>query len=329
MPERILDLTSGVTMVVSDLHGDKDAFARYASRFLRLRATKKVDRLLLLGDIVHSEGPAEQDESLSILLDIMRMQRVLPPQSVIMLLGNHEMPHIYGVTLAKGRLEYTPRFEHVLTESGKREEVIEYLESLPFYVRTASGVMFAHAGPHGSAAANIQAVRGFDHHQILEEFDKLLAANPHPEQLRALYGKTMGMPYDMLAKHYLAVSGQSDPRYDQLVRATMISQQSREFELLWDILFTRCELGMQMPLYRRMLTTFLDAFSIGAPTTQKFLVTGHIPVNGGHVVVTDNHLRIASAAHARPREAGKFLLLDFAKPVDNMQALEGMLDTVF
>ena len=36
MPDRILDLTSGLTMVVSDLHGDKDAFARHVGRFLQL-----------------------------------------------------------------------------------------------------------------------------------------------------------------------------------------------------------------------------------------------------------------------------------------------------
>ena len=34
-------------MVVSDLHGDKDAFARHVGRFLQLRTRKKVDRLLI------------------------------------------------------------------------------------------------------------------------------------------------------------------------------------------------------------------------------------------------------------------------------------------
>ncbi len=329
MAERILDLTSGITMVVSDLHGDKDAFARYASRFLRLRATKKVDRMLLLGDIIHSEGPADQDESMAILLDIMRMQKVLPPNSVVALLGNHEMPHIYGVTLAKGRIEYTPRFEKSLADSGKRDEVINFFQDLPFYVRTASGVMFTHAGPHGNAAVNIDVIRNFDHQRILDEFDQLLRSNPQPDQLRTLYGKTMGMSYETLAKYYLAVNSPDDPRYDHLVRAMMISQQSREFELLWDILFTRCELGLPLPLYQRTLSTFLDAFSADAPTHQRFLVTGHIPVNGGHTIVTDTHLRIASAAHARPREAGEYLMIDFSKPVENMAALESMLECVF
>lgn len=316
-------------MVVSDIHGDKDAFARYASRFLRLRATKKVERLLLLGDVIHSEGPAEQDESLAILLDIMRMQRVLPPQSVVMLLGNHEMPHLYGVTLTKGRIEYTPRFEKALTESGKRDEVLEFLDSLPFYVRTAAGVMFTHAGPHGSAIAHLDMIRNFDHQKVIAEFDTTLSINPQPEQLRALYAKTMGMPYEQLARHYLGVTDANDPRYDHLLRAMMISQQSREFEILWDILFTRCELGVPLALYQRTLTAFLDAFSVDAPTPQRFLITGHIPVNGGYSMVTDSHLRIASAAHSRPRESGKHLVFDVARPVDNLTALEAMLENVF
>src|SRR5690349_11304961 len=111
MPERILDLTTGITMVVSDLHGDKDAFARHVGRFLQLRSRRKVDRLLLLGDLIHSEEDEHQDASLQIMLDVIRMQKTLPPQAVIMLLGNHEMPHLYSVALAKGQNEYTPRFE--------------------------------------------------------------------------------------------------------------------------------------------------------------------------------------------------------------------------
>lgn len=135
--------------------------------------------MLLLGDIIHSEGPTDQDESMAILLDIMRMQKVLPPNSVVALLGNHEMPHIYGVTLAKGRIEYTPRFEKSLADSGKRDEVINFFQDLPFYVRTASGVMFTHAGPHGNAAVNIDVIRNFDHQRILDEFDQLLCARIH------------------------------------------------------------------------------------------------------------------------------------------------------
>jgi hypothetical protein len=329
MPDRILDLTEGVTMVVSDLHGDKDAFARHIGRFLQLRTRKKVDRLLLLGDLIHSEGDKAQDDSLPMILDVIRMQKTLPPGSVIMLLGNHEMPHIYGVTLARGSIEYTPRFEQALTDEGKRDEVLEFLHTLPFYVRTAAGVMFTHAGPDDNALANFALLRNLDHRAVLEEFDYALAMNPNPDQLRTLYSKTMGMPYEMLARYYLGANGPQDPRYDHLIRSVMISQKSHEFTVLWDALFSRCEQGIPMPIYERLLSAFLDMFSQGAPAPQRFLVTGHIGVKGGHRVVTPQHLRIASAAHAKPRESGEYLLLDCASPVDSMETLEQGLGSVF
>jgi hypothetical protein len=329
MPERILDLQSGVTMVVSDLHGDKDAFARHIGRFLQLRSRRKVDRLLLLGDLIHSEGAADQDESLQMILDVIRMQRSLPPGSVIMLLGNHEMPHLYGVTLSKGDVEYTPRFEEALSHSGKRDEILNFLNDLPFYVRTAAGVTFTHAGPDGNAMANLDVLKSLDHRAVLAEFDHALAINPHPEQLRALYGQSMGMPYEVLSRYYLAVSGPDDPRYDHLLRAFMLSQKSQEFELLWGALFTRCEQAMPMPMYERLLTVFLETFSKGSAAPQRFLVTGHISVQGGHSVVTPQHLRIASATHARPREAGQYLLLDLGQQVDSMKSLEQALGNVY
>src|SRR5262249_38078653 len=123
--------------------------------------------------------------------------------------------------------------------------------------------------------------------------------------------------------------GPEDPRYDHLVRSTMISKESKEFELLWDMLFTRCEQQVPMALYTRLLKAFLEAMSVGAPAPQNFLVTGHIPVKGGYAIVTDHHLAIASAAHATPREAGQYLLLDFGKPIESMEDLLVSLGSVF
>lgn len=329
MTNRILDLTDGRSMVVSDLHGDKDAFARYVGRYLQLRMRKRVDRLLLLGDLIHRSGPREQDESLSIMLDLIRMKRTLPPGSVIMLLGNHEMPHIYGVTLARGDVEYTPAFEQAMTRTGKRAEILEFLHDLPFYVRTGAGVMFTHAGPDGNALANLDLLRSLDHRAVLAEMDQALAANPYPEQLRKLYAKTMGMPYEVLARYYLGVTGPDDPRFDHLIRSVMLTQNSRDFEILWDALFSRAEQGTLFPMYQRLLDRFLQEFSKGAPAPQRFLVTGHLGVQGGHAVVSEQHLRIASAAHANPREAGEYLLLDCGTAVESMDALEKMLGSVF
>jgi hypothetical protein len=329
MPDRILDLTSGLTMIVSDLHGDREAFARYVKRFLQLRSSHNVERLLLLGDLIHREAGEGEDESLKMVLDVINMQAKLPAGSVIMLLGNHEMPHIYSVSLAKGNIEYTPPFERAMTQSGTRQQILNFFDSLPFYVRTGAGVMFTHAGPDGTVMANMELIRTFDHQAILEEASYALEQNPHPDQLRNLYAQVNGMPYEVLARYYLAVEGEDDPRFDDLVRAYMIGQRNTEFQVLWDALFTRCEQGTPSPLYERLLSSFLRLFSEDAPAPQEYLVTGHIQVKGGHQVVNSQHLRIASATHARPREAGQYLLLDFGTPVQSMDELVDSLDSVF
>ncbi len=316
-------------MVVTDLHGDKDAFARHVGRFLQLRSRNKVQRLLLLGDLIHNERPVDQDESLPILIDLMRMRHSLGPDAVIMLLGNHEMPHLYGVSLQRGKTEYTPRFEKALSESGRRDDVIAFLDSLPFYARTAAGVAFTHAGPEGNAIAGFDQLRHFDHKAILAEFSHALSINPDPDRLRKLYSDSMGMPYEVLARYYLAVEGQADPRYDDLLRAFMITQSSEAFVLLWGALFTRCEKEVSFALYERILAKFLAMLSEDAPAPQRLLVTGHIPVPGGHAIITPQHFRLASAAHASPREAGQYLLFDVAKPIDSAKELESKLGSVF
>ncbi len=328
-PERILDLMSGVTMVVSDLHGDRDAFARHIGRFLQLRSRDKVDRLLLLGDLIHNPGPEQDDASLQMVFDVMRMRSALGNDAVVMLLGNHEMPHLYSISLQRGNLEYTPRFEKALSASGRRAEVLDFFDSLPFYVRTAGGVTFTHAGPDGNAIAQFEQLKHFSHQAILSEFSHALSLTANPEELRTLYSKTMGMPYEVLARYYLAVEGPADPRYNDLLRSFMISQNSQEFELLWSALFTRCEVGSTQTFYERLLARFMETLSVDAPAEQRVLVTGHVEVKGGHVRVTKQHLRIASAAHALPREAGQYLLIDVAKPVNLAAELIPNLATVF
>ena len=60
------------------------------------------------------------------------------------------------------------------------------------------------------------------------------------------------------------------------------------------------------------------------------LVSGHIVTPlGGYVLVNRYHLRLSSATHARPREAGRYLLLDCAKPVRGANELMPGLCSVF
>ncbi len=328
MPNRFLDIHDGVAMIVTDLHGDRDAFERYIARFNTLYRAGDVQRLIFLGDLIHAYGPPRRDDSLSIILDTMALVNTLGPDTVTMLLGNHEMPHIYGVQLAKGDLEFTPRFENAL--GSHREAVLEFFRSLPFYVRTAAGVMLGHAGPSHEVIAQAGALQNFDHDAILHEADQTLAQAPDLNRLYQQYGQLLGAPYAEEARYCLGVTGPDDPRYAHLLRAFMISQQSKPFQLLWDALFTQNELGMVEWAYVQAAQDFLAAFSQGAPAPQRAIVSGHIitPL-GGYNLVNRYHLRLSSATHARPREAGRYLLLDCAKPVNGANELLTSLGSVF
>ncbi len=319
-------------MVVSDLHGDRDAFDRYVERFRELHAAGEVQRLILLGDLIHGYGPPERDSSLSMVQDAIALQAEFGAGTVIMLLGNHEMPHIYGVSLFKGEMAFTPRFERALgpTGSRQRERVLAFFRALPFYVRTGAGVMLTHAGPAPDAIGQADVLATLDHTAILSEADAALAQSSNLDALYAQYGQLTGVSYADEAADLLAVDGPGDPRYPHLLRAFMVSQHDSRFKLLWDALFTQNEIGLSEAAYLQVTQAFLEAFSATAPVPQRAVVSGHLVTpGGGYALVNRYHLRLSSAAHARPREAGRYLLLDCAQPVGAATELSGGLGSVF
>lgn len=85
---RVIDLEEEMVMVVTDLHGDGDAYARYRDRFLRLQAQGQADYLILTGDLLHRTPPAP-DESLVMILDVIRLKAELG-ERFIYLMGNCE-----------------------------------------------------------------------------------------------------------------------------------------------------------------------------------------------------------------------------------------------
>ena len=135
---RLWSLEAGVAMVVTDLHGDWDTYQRYRDRFVDLQAANNANCLIFTGDLIHAENQ-HSDRSIKIVLDVLALQNSYGP-AIIYLCGNHELPHIYGLNLAKGDRIYTPDFEKSLTESKQRDEVITLFASLSFYVRTRAGV---------------------------------------------------------------------------------------------------------------------------------------------------------------------------------------------
>lgn len=327
MPNRMVDITDGVAMIVTDLHGDRDAFDRYITRFRDLRAAGEVQRLILLGDLIHGYGPADEDFSLSMVLDVIALQEELGPDTLIMLLGNHEMPHIYGVQLFKGAHEFTPRFERAM--GPHRDLIVDFFKSLPFFVRTAGGVLLTHAGPAHDVIQRADELITFDHDVPLEAADLVLAQADDLDALYRQYGNVYGRSYAMDTAKFLDVRDPDDPRYRHLLRATLIAQEA-EFSLLWDALFTQCEFGLNEMAYVQVTRDYLAAFSKGAPAPLHVVVSGHIVIPmGGYAMINRMHFRLASAAHARPREAGCYLLLDCAQTIGAANTLSAGLGNVF
>lgn len=323
---RIIDIEEGNGLIITDLHGDWDAYQRYRDRFLQLEAKGKADYFCILGDMIHYSGPEADDGSIDIILDILKM-RESHPEKIICLLGNHELPHIYSITLQKGDEFFTPRFERSLKEN--REKVISFFDSLPFYIRTAAGVTLCHAGATAaiSQREGLDRLEHFSHQELLQQAREMITPEERPSLMRAMR-KLHNRTYNEMARKFFDVSGLEDPRYENFLVGTVASSSNPDFNLLWDALFTRNEKEYGSNGYQVILETMLFAFS-KTFEPQHFLVSGHIDVRGGYRIVNGQQLRLASAKHATPREAGKYLLLDMKGPIHEMSDLTARLGSVF
>lgn len=329
---RFVAIPDGVAMVVTDIHGDWDAYERLRDLFLEHRARGEAQRLVLCGDLIHGYGTSAEDASLPIVLDVMRLQAELGSDVVIVLLGNHEMPHIYGVTLSKGDIEFTSRFEHALSQldanpqsAQDRSAVLAFFMSLPFYAYTPSGVLLTHAGAPKvvRVRADGERLRRFDHRAILRAFSEQIAEWPLLDSLRH------NPQYLAQARHYLAISGTEDSRFTDLLRANFISENSKDFHFLWDTLFTTNENGHFLSIYALQASVFLSVMSVLCGVELRAIVAGHLPARDGYALVGVNHLRLASYAHSQPKRAGRYLLLDCVKPVSSASALVSSLRYTF
>lgn len=316
---RVVGLEAGVVMVVTDLHGDWEAYCRYRDHFLGLQARGQADYLVLAGDLIHSEGPPHLDRSLDMVLDVLALQKSIG-ERLVYLLGNHELPHIYGISLAKGQHLYTPSFEAAMGEH--RAAIISLFDRLHFYVHTKAGVSICHAG----ASSETRRVLNYSHRRVLEETRASLPVERRAA-LRNGLSRLNGEPYEYMARHYLAVSGPEDPRYDDLLIGT-VAQTHADFEPLWTALFTRNEQEYGRFGYPLILTATLRELSTKFHS-QTALVSGHMACQGGYTLVTSRHLRLASGVHAYPRHTARYLLFDAARPVQSAEDLLSGLKSIF
>jgi hypothetical protein len=325
---RLWSLDAGMAMVVTDLHGDWEAYVRYRDRFVALHATGQADCLIFTGDLIHRETGDGPDRSLEIIVDILAL-RARYGDLIIYLCGNHELPHLYGIVLSRGAVDYTPSFEAALSWSGQRDTVIELFDSLPFFLRTAAGVCLTHAGAAAAMADLGAAYRmfGWRHRDMRDWADAQLAGGDIAE-LRGGYARLSGeASYAAMAQRYLSASEPGDPRYDDLLRGFLVGG-SADFQPVYDTLFTRCEQQAGESVYAKHMEALLAHAGQGY-FPQRALVAGHMAVTGGHILVAERHLRLASATHARPREAGQYLRFDAARPIGAARDLLAGLESVF
>ena len=73
-------------MVVTDLHGEGEAFDHIMQTFFLLLEEGKADRLILCGDLIHIRRAAP-DDSLRMMLEVIQWQKKLGDDSILMLMG--------------------------------------------------------------------------------------------------------------------------------------------------------------------------------------------------------------------------------------------------
>ncbi len=318
MYSRVVNIDHGFVMVVTDLHGDWPLYQRYRDIFLKLRADGWLDTLVFTGDLIHSEGPPETDKSLEIVLDLIALREVLGPDLVV-LLGNHEMPHLYAVVLSKGEHVYTPRFEAAMGEH--REAILAFFDTLPFYVRTQAGVSLCHAGAFPEAHDPQALAQLFDFsHRLLWKKAASYVPVEHRAQFRTRLAALSEDSYNAFVREHFAIADPGDPSYDDYL-ISQFAMRDPAFKLLWSALFVRNESEYGRAAYANHVTALLRNLSEGY-TRQSVLVAGHIGCRGGYrVMVRGRQLRLASGIHAHPYESARYLLFDAGRPITNADAL--------
>lgn len=314
--KRLVQLTAGTALVVTDLHGAWEPYARIRNTFLQLLERGEADTLVICGDLIHAVSADQPDESLAMIQDVMRLQIELGTEHVLMLIGNHELPHIYSIPLAKGDRVFTPAFEKALGKLGEsRTTILNFLAELPFYAVTSGGVLLTHAGaaPEVAASDDFGHLLQADHIALLDIVEEQLREFGYDEA-RASYERIAKVNYNREVRELMGIPGPSDPRYNDLLRGTLATTNNYEFDLIWSALFTRNEQDMGLPAYNAVVDQFLQTVAQVSDVDVSVLVSGHIVTRGGYGLVGEKQLRLSTYAHARPNEAGLYLLLDCAKP---------------
>ena len=184
-----------------------------------------------------------------------------------------------------------------------RAELLQYLATLPFFVRSRAGLSIAHAGVGAAmlAPAGWQTLRHLDHEYQWQKVAQQLSRDMRI-QLRNQINRIYPQGYDGLNADSWNVHHRDDQFYDDILIALTI-QNATLGQLLWNSFFTQNEREYGSA-YPEMVQRFLQLLSTEF-VQQKVLISGHIGCDNGYTLVSKHQLRLASAAHSRPPGEGK------------------------
>jgi len=326
--KKVIDLDEGRYMVVADIHGNIHDYCKVIQTYNKKKKLREVDGLIFAGDIVHSYGG--DDGSRQIIDDLINHQM---DNNVHVLLGNHEIAHIYNFTLPTGKNELTHEFETDI--KSNREKYVGFLKSLPIYARTKGGVVISHAGA-SKKVKNIDDIINLNHDEIIQEnkkeFDSL--TSEEKENFKELLEKKLyGLPYDEAFK--LLRGTEPD---DSLLEGEFLYRnrdENNEFknvdtEWLYDIFFNTNEKffdnGKEKETrksssdYMDTLTKFLATMSEDY-TPQNLLVSGHMHQKSGIDIFKNKQLRITSSAQVDNDTVKSYLVVDAEKKYSSAMEL--------
>ena len=282
---KVLDLESGLVMVVTDLHGNLQDYELVMQTFEKLKDKGEAGHLVITGDVVHGY-PQYEDRSKDILVDLIERGANTPDSDIQVLLGNHDMVHIYHIVLRKVPLEFTHGFEEAI--ANDRQKFIDFFMSMPFAVRTAGGVLLNHtgasaiigSGEEGRYGVTFDYLASWPHEDILQEVSRIAEAKDYPSHTDSF-----------------------NPAIGQIFNLT------HRGKFLWEFLMNKNE-GSYGEEYLRLIPSFLEWMGVGHETPLTVMVNGHIGVPEGARVSSEHQLRISSSYGARSDADKAYLVFD-------------------
>ncbi|PCJ16349.1 MAG: hypothetical protein COB02_16435 [Candidatus Cloacimonadota bacterium] len=286
---RVVHIKSGRMMVVSDIQGNKRDFDRIIQIYHLLKQHKKIEYLLICGDLVHGY-PGYEDESFDLLNSIIKLRK--SDKNIIHLMGNHELAHVLHWNLKKGMIDFTTNLEEKI--KSHRSNYWDYLSELPFAVTTENGIFINHTGPSKALGGVKDPI-----------YDLYLSVyKPH------LWYQNLNFYKDF--KMNQSLKNTFDAEFGMKIK------EKPEGYLTWEVFMNKNEYEYKKK-YPKVIDTFLENMSNIYPV--KLLISSHIEESEGYKIVSSKHFRVCTSYGANDDEDKKYLYLDTQTNFESAQDL--------